>query len=133
MRTFDIVFHDDNHSQNKGFRVTFKEAITYLVNNNGKGNKDFDDWIGGTVQIINNDTLEVAHEETVKKKQGRPRTNFKEIKLSSETGTKVGDIRATFIVNEIVLSRIREHSMKEGKLLKDIVNEAFTLYLTKQI
>lgn len=59
-----------------------------------------------------------------KKKMGRPRTQFKEITKSSQEGTKEGETRATFVVNEALLEDIKAMAYWDRVLIKDIVNTA---------
>lgn len=54
---------------------------------------------------------------------GRPKTNFKVINKSSEEGTLEGETRATFIVNEELLNKLKAIAYQERKKIKDIMNE----------
>jgi hypothetical protein len=60
---------------------------------------------------------------SVKKMVGRPKTNFKVINKSSEEGTLEGETRATFIVNEELLNKLKAIAYQERKMIKEIVNE----------
>ena len=64
-----------------------------------------------------------------KSKVGRPKTQNKEITKSSQEGTKVNETRATFIVNEDVLAKMKAISKLEGIQYKATVNEAFTRFI----
>lgn len=85
------------------------------------GKKDFK---GGFNSLLGGDD---PKEE--KKGPGRPKTQTKEITKSSQEGTKVNETRATFIVNESVLAKIKAISKLEGFQYKDTVNEAFTRFI----
>lgn len=59
-QTFDIVFNDDNNSNNKGFAISLEEAKNYIERNNGTNESYFADYKGGTVSIICNETEETV-------------------------------------------------------------------------
>ena len=63
-----------------------------------------------------------AQEE--KPKKGRPVTQVKEITKSSQEGTKENETRATFIVNEDLLEKIKRIAYWERVMLKNIINTA---------
>jgi hypothetical protein len=63
--------------------------------------------------------------ETKKKNgPGRPKTNTREITKSSQEGTKEGETRATFIINETVLEKIKDLAYWERVTIKEVVNTA---------
>ena len=57
-------------------------------------------------------------------KVGRPKTQFKEITKSSQEGTKENETRATFIVNEELLDKLKAIAYWERILIKDVINTA---------
>ena len=59
-----------------------------------------------------------------KPKVGRPVTQFKEITKSSQEGTKENEVRATFIVNEEILEKLKAIAYWERELIKEVVNRA---------
>lgn len=59
-----------------------------------------------------------------KPKRGRPKTQDKEITKSSQEGTKVNETRATFIVNEELLDKLKAIAYWERSLIKDEINKA---------
>lgn len=59
-----------------------------------------------------------------KPKRGRPKTQFKEITKSSQEGTKTEETRATFIVNEELLEKLKAIAYWERSLIKDEINKA---------
>ena len=59
-----------------------------------------------------------------KPKRGRPNTSTKEITKSSQEGTKEKETRATFIVNEELLEKLKAIAYWERSLIKDVVNTA---------
>lgn len=65
------------------------------------------------------------------KKNGRPITQTKEITKSSQQGTKENEVRATFILNEELLEKVKAHSYWERVLFKDVINVALAEYLEK--
>ena len=63
-------------------------------------------------------------EQTEKVKRGRPVTQTKEITKSSQEGTKVNETRATFIINEELLEKLKAIAYWDRVLIKDVVNIA---------
>ena len=59
-----------------------------------------------------------------KPKRGRPVTQTKEITKSSQEGTKENETRATFIVNEDLLDKVKAIAYWERELIKDTINRA---------
>ena len=57
-------------------------------------------------------------------KVGRPKTQFKEITKTSQEGTKENETRATFIINEELLDKLKATAYWDRKLIKDVVNTA---------
>jgi hypothetical protein len=66
-----------------------------------------------------------------KSKKGRPVTQFKEITKSSQEGTKENEIRATFIVNEELLEKLKNIAYWERLLIKEVVNSALVEAVAK--
>lgn len=64
-----------------------------------------------------------------KSTRGRPRTNFKKIVKSSQEGTKEGETRATFIIEEISLDKLKAIAYWDRKKIKQVTNEAIALYI----
>lgn len=56
--------------------------------------------------------------------RGRPKTSTKEVTKSSQEGTKENETRATFIVNEDVLDKLKAIAYWERVLIKEVVAEA---------
>jgi hypothetical protein len=63
--TFDILFNDDNNSNNKGFAISLEDAKDYINRYNGTNESYFEDYKGGIVSIICNETEEVVFETEV--------------------------------------------------------------------
>lgn len=59
-----------------------------------------------------------------KPKRGRPKTSTREITKSSQEGTKEKETRATFIVNEELLEKLKAVAYWERKLIKEVVDTA---------
>lgn len=59
-----------------------------------------------------------------KPKRGRPVTQTKEISKSSQEGTKENETRATFIINEEILEKLKAIAYWERVLIKDVINTA---------
>jgi hypothetical protein len=63
-------------------------------------------------------------EQTEKPKRGRPVTQTKEITKSSQDGTKENETRATFIINEELLEKVKAIAYWERELIKETINKA---------
>jgi hypothetical protein len=59
-----------------------------------------------------------------KPKRERPVTQTKEITKSSQKGTKENETRATFIINEELLEKLKAIAYWDRCLIKDVVNTA---------
>lgn len=59
-----------------------------------------------------------------KPKRGRPQVVFKEITKSSQEGTKENETRATFIINEELLDKLKAIAYWDRLLIKDVINTA---------
>lgn len=66
-----------------------------------------------------------------KPKRGRPVTQTKEITKSSQEGTKENETRATFIINEELLEKLKAIAYWDRVLIKDVVNTALQEAVTK--
>ena len=83
----------------------------------------------------NNETIETKGLEILPgqtengRKKGRPRTNFRETVKSSQQGLRDGDTRATFIVKEDKLRKLKALTLVEGKPIKDIIDDMLSEFL----
>lgn len=66
MKTYDVQFNDENNSNSKGFKMTLNQAIDYVKDNNGTGNSYFDDYKGGEVSVVCNETGDVEYSEIIR-------------------------------------------------------------------
>ena len=66
-----------------------------------------------------------------KPKRGRPVTQTKEITKSSQEGTKENETRATFIVNEELLEKLKAIAYWDRLLIKDVIATALQDAITK--
>jgi hypothetical protein len=60
----------------------------------------------------------------MKRKQGRPRTQFKQIESESERGTLDGETRATFIIRKDQVDKIKKIAYWERLKMKDVLIQA---------
>ena len=60
LRTYDVVFNDDENTNSKGMAATIEECREYIDNNNGRNWSYFEDYKGGTVSIVCAETGEVV-------------------------------------------------------------------------
>jgi len=72
-----------------------------------------------------------AHNNTGKPKRGRPTEIKRDITKTSQSGLREGLTRATFIIREDTLDRLKQRAYDDRKKLKDIVTEALDYYLDK--
>jgi hypothetical protein len=63
--------------------------------------------------------------------RGRPKTQTKVITKTSQIGTKEGEVRATFIISETALDKLKALAYWERKLLKDVVGTALEEAIVK--
>jgi len=66
-----------------------------------------------------------------KPKRGRPQTSTREITKSSQEGTKENETRATFIINEELLDKLKAIAYWDRLLIKDVVNTALQEAVSK--
>jgi hypothetical protein len=66
-----------------------------------------------------------------KPKRGRPVTQTKEITKSSQEGTKENETRATFIMNEELLEKLKAIAYWDRVLIKEVINTALQEAISK--
>lgn len=71
-------------------------------------------------------------ESTKTQKTGRPRTIRREYEKSSQENLPKNWTRATFIVREDRLKRLKDYAYNDRRSLKDIVNEMIEQYLAQK-
>lgn len=64
--TYDVVFNDDTDSNSKGFKESKQYCMDYIEEHNGTDWSYFEDYKGGTVSVVCNETGETVYEEIVK-------------------------------------------------------------------
>lgn len=64
--TYDVHFNDSTDSNGKGFQADFDYCKNYIEQNNGTNHSYFEDYKGGTVSIVCNETGETVYEEEVR-------------------------------------------------------------------
>ena len=63
--TYDVVFNDDTASNEKCMAVSKEDAIGYIETYNGTNHSYFNDYKGGTVSVVCNETGENVYEVEV--------------------------------------------------------------------
>lgn len=63
-------------------------------------------------------------EQPEKPRRGRPTTSTRVITKSSQEGTKENETRATFILREDLLEKLKGIAYWDRRLIKDVVNSA---------
>lgn len=77
------------------------------------------------------DSLIGSKEEAPDKRgPGRPKTSTRIVTKSSQEGTKENETRATFILSEPLLDKIKAIAYWERLLIKDVVNTALEQAIT---
>lgn len=66
-----------------------------------------------------------------KETRGRPKTSTREVTKSSQEGTKEKETRATFIVNEDLLEKVKAVAYWERKLIKEVIDTALQEFVDK--
>jgi hypothetical protein len=66
-----------------------------------------------------------------KAKVGRPKTSTKVISKSSQEGTKENETRATFIVREDLLEKLKAIAYWDRVLIKEVINPALEEAVSK--
>lgn len=64
--TYDVHFDDDTDSSSKGWEDTYDECMEYIRHYNGTNESYFEDYKGGTVSIVCNETEETVYEEMIR-------------------------------------------------------------------
>ena len=65
-KIYDVQFDDDDNTNCKGWNETYGYCKNYIESTNGTNESYFEDYKGGTVSIMNNETGEIAYWEEVK-------------------------------------------------------------------
>ena len=91
------------------------------------GKKDF---TGGFDKLLGK--TEKEGKATITKKVGRPKDKTKRTpEKSSQEGTKNNETRATFIVNEEMLEKLKNIAYWDRQMIKEVIGEALSLYIDK--
>ena len=64
--TYDVFFNDDNDTNAKGFEESKEYCKDYIATWNGTNTSYFEDYKGGIVSVVCNETGETIYEEEVK-------------------------------------------------------------------
>ena len=67
--------------------------------------------------------------EVPKSNIGRPRTIYREYEKSNQEGLRDGFTRATFIVREDLLKKLKDYAYTERETLKNVVNKMIAQFL----
>ena len=80
---------------------------------------------GGIDNLLGEGTkVKAPTSKEVVKPVGRPKTQFKEITKSSQEGTKENETRATFIVREELLEKLKAIAYWDRVLIKEVIDKA---------
>jgi len=64
--TYDVVFDDESASNSKDFGYSLEECKNYIKMYNGTNESYFENFKGGTVSIVCNETGEYVYNETIR-------------------------------------------------------------------
>ena len=67
--------------------------------------------------------------EVPRNNMGRPRTIYREYEKSSQEGLQENFTRATFIVQEDLLKKLKDYAYTERETLKEVVNKMIAQFL----
>jgi hypothetical protein len=73
----------------------------------------------------------IVPDGTIVPKRGRPTTNTREITKTSQEGTKEGETRATFIVTEASLEKLKAIAYWDRLTIKETAQEAIDEYIER--
>ena len=79
---------------------------------------------------IDKDPIIEAPVEISRNNIGRPKTIYRDYEKSSQEGLPKEWTRATFILREDLLKKLKDYAYTERKSLKDVVNEMAETYLS---
>lgn len=65
MKTYDVHFNDDLNSDSKGFKSSVENCKNYVKMHNGTSSSYFEDYKGGTVSVVCNETGLTVYEEFI--------------------------------------------------------------------
>lgn len=66
MKTYDVHFNDANDANSKGFNESFEYCKNYIETYNGTNESYFEDYKGGIVSIVCNETGEEVYSEDIR-------------------------------------------------------------------
>lgn len=66
-----------------------------------------------------------------KRRPGRPltQTGKRELTKSSQEGLKEGWTRASFVIQEDILNKLKDYAYTDRRQIKDVITEALSIYL----
>lgn len=64
--TYDVYFDSNESSNSKGFTESYQYCLNYIKRLNGSNDSYFQDYKGGTVSIVCNETGEHVYEEEIR-------------------------------------------------------------------
>lgn len=66
MKTYNVHFNDDHASNDKGFKESYQYCKDYIEMGSGTNTSYFEDYKGGAVSIVCNETGETVYEQEVR-------------------------------------------------------------------
>lgn len=85
-------------------------------------------FLGGLNSLLGS-SQEEKKQQQEEVKEGRPKTKAREITKSSQEGTLEGETRATFIVKEDLLQKLKAVAFWERAQIKAVINQALEDFL----
>lgn len=90
--------------------------------------KDKKNFTRGLDSLLQSTLPSDCSSEPEPKKRGRPRTNTRLITKTSQKGARAGETRATFLIQESYLERLKALSYWKRKQIKALLHEALESY-----
>ena len=80
-------------------------------------------------KVLSEGLSNLLGDNTESPKKGRPKTNHRKITKASQEGTQEGETRATFIVTESSLEKLKAIAYWDRLRIKDVAQEAIDNYI----
>jgi predicted ArsR family transcriptional regulator len=113
-------------------KKNFKGGLSSLLGEQVEKPKKAKNYIEDESVFFDLSDEDKAKREKEKRKVGRPQTVFKTITKSSQEGTKENETRATFILNEELLDKLKAVAYWDRLLVKDALNTILLEYFDKK-
>ena len=87
---------------------------------------------GGLDSLLRDTRSEDEILKNLPKKPRKPKTSTREITKTSQEGTREGETRATFILKEDLLEKVKAIAYWDRQQIKTVISDALESYLDKK-